>query len=152
MKHLLIPIMAFLVAIKPLLLLVGIFIIIDTGFGLWKSKKLKVPISSRAFSAIVTKMFLYQGAIILLYAMEHFILGDIVAMFFSGVTLLLTKVAATVLIGIELGSINENFKKVKGYSIWFKAKEFLTRAKIEADELMDAAQETKDKAKDLMKD
>ncbi len=121
-------ILAFLTPIKALILITGICIALDTIFGIWRSKKKKESITSRKLSAVISKMVLYQSAIILFFAIEKFILSDIIASF-TDITLLITKLVTVTLVGIELTSINESFKTVKGYSLFDKFKSLLARAK-----------------------
>ena len=64
----------------------------------------------------------------LFYAMDYFLLNDIVISFFS-IELLTTKVLALVLVSIELISINENYKAVKGIDLWASLKNLFARAK-----------------------
>lgn len=134
--HIVTPLMAFLIPIKPLIILVGVMISLDTITGVWKSKKKKVPITSRALSAVVSKMVLYQAAVILFFALEKYMLGDFIGLFTS-IPLFLTKVVSTILCGIEITSINENFKSATNKSLWERIKEVLKRAQTAKNELND---------------
>lgn len=134
LKHLMIPIIAFLAPIKPLIILVGLFIAADTITGVWKSKVNKIPISSRALSAIISKMLLYQACVLLFFGLETYILTDFIQIF-SHIPLLLTKLVATVLVGIEITSINENFKAATSLSLWDRIKQLLRRAQNAKNEL-----------------
>jgi hypothetical protein len=118
----------FLMPISGLLFLVGFVIFLDTITGIWKSIKHKVPITSRGLSAIASKMLLYQVTVIMFYMIDHFILNNIILQFFS-VELLLTKVLALILVSIEVMSINENYKAVKGLDLWQAMKNLFARAK-----------------------
>lgn len=119
---------AFLMPISGLLFLVGFVIILDTVTGIWKSYKQKVKITSRGLSAIISKMLLYEVTVILFYMIDYFILNNIVLQFFS-VDLLLTKVLSLILVSIEVMSINENYKAVKGLDLWQAMKNLFARAK-----------------------
>lgn len=119
---------AFLMPIYGLLFLIGFAIVIDTITGIWKSKKQGVKISSRGLSAIISKMLLYEVTVVLFYMIDHFILNNIVLQFFS-VDLLLTKVLSLILVSIEVMSINENYKAVKGLDLWQAMKNLFARAK-----------------------
>lgn len=119
---------AFLMPISGLLFLVGFVIALDTVTGIWKAKKNKVPITSRGLSAIISKMMLYEVTVILFYMIDHFILNNIIMHFFT-VELLLTKVLALILVSIEVMSINENYKAVKGLDLWQAMKNLFARAK-----------------------
>ena len=127
----------FFMPINGLLFLVGFAIFVDTITGLWKAKKLKQPVTSRRLSAVISKMLLYEVTVILFYLIDKFILNDILLTFFS-VPLMLTKVLSLVLVSIEVVSINENYKAVKGIDLWQSAKNLISRAKElkqDADEL-----------------
>jgi hypothetical protein len=119
---------AFLMPISGLLFLVGFVIVLDTITGVWKSVKNKVKITSRGLSAIISKMLLYEITVIMFYMIDQFILNNIILQFFS-VELLLTKVLALILVSIEVMSINENYKAVKGLDLWQAMKNLFARAK-----------------------
>jgi hypothetical protein len=119
---------AFLMPISGLLFLVGFVIVLDTVTGIWKSYKNKVKITSRGLSAIISKMLLYEVTVVLFYMIDTFILNNIILQFFS-VDLLLTKVLALILVSIEVMSINENYKAVKGLDLWQAMKNLFARAK-----------------------
>ncbi len=124
----LITLSAFLMPIKPLMVLVGLMIFLDTIFGVWKCKKQGTKVTSKGLSAIVSKMVLYQFAVILVFALEKFMFGDFILLF-TAIPLFLTKVVATLLVGIELTSISENIEEATGVNIWQKIKDMLGRAK-----------------------
>ena len=119
---------AFFLPISGILFLIGFAILVDTITGIWKAKKLKIKITSRGLSAIVSKLFLYEVAVILTYLIDKFILNDILLQFFS-VPLMLTKILSLVLVSIEAISISENYKAVKGIDIWSALKNLLQRSK-----------------------
>jgi len=119
---------AFFLPISGILFLIGFAILVDTITGIWKAKKLKIKITSRALSAIVSKLFLYEVAVIGFYLIDYYILNDIILTFFS-VPLMLTKILSLVLCSIEVISISENYKAVKGIDIWSAFKNLLQRSK-----------------------
>jgi hypothetical protein len=121
-------VLAFFMPITGMVLAVGFAIFLDTITGIWKSRKNGVPISSRRLSAVISKMFLYQLTIILFFLIDYFILNDILKTIFT-TELLLTKVLSLVLISIEVVSINENYKAVRGIDLWASLKKLLSRAK-----------------------
>ena len=126
--QLLAVISAFFLPITGILFLIGFAIVVDTLTGIWKSKKLKLPITSRKLSAIISKLMLYEVAVIGFYLIDKFILNDIILQFFS-VPLMLTKILSLVLCSIEVISISENYKAVKGIDIWSAFKNLLQRSK-----------------------
>ena len=119
---------SFFLPISGILFLIGFAIFIDTLTGLWKAKKLKIAITSRKLSAVISKLFLYELAVIGFYLIDFWILNDIVKQFFS-VPLMLTKILSLVLVSIEVISINVNYKAVKGIDIWQSMKSLFARAK-----------------------
>lgn len=119
---------AFFLPVSGILFLIGFTIVVDTLTGIWKSRKLKIAITSRRLSAIVSKLFLYELAVIGFYLIDFWILNDIIMKFFS-VPLMLTKILSLVLVSIEVMSINENYKSVKGIDIWQGMKNLFSRAK-----------------------
>ena len=118
----------FFLPITGILFLIGFAIVIDTITGIWKSKKLNIPITSRRLSAIISKLMLYEIAVILFYLIDRFILNDIILTFFS-VPLMLTKILSLVLVSIEVISISENYKAVKGIDLWQAMKLLFARAR-----------------------
>ena len=119
---------AFFLPISGILFLVGFAIFVDTLTGLWKAKKLKIAITSRKLSAVISKLFLYELAVIGFYLIDFWILNDIIKQFFS-VELMLTKILSLVLVSIEVMSINENYFAIRQISIWDSMKSLFARAK-----------------------
>ena len=119
---------AFFLPISGILIMIGVLIIIDTITGIWKAKKIGDKITSRKLSAIISKLALYEVTVIMFFLIDQFILNDIILTFFS-VPFMLTKVVALVLASIEVMSINENYKVVKGIDLWQSMKLLFARAK-----------------------
>jgi len=119
---------SFFLPISGILILIGVSVILDTLTGVWKSRKLGTPITSRKLSSVISKILLYEVTVMLFYLIDYYILNDIVLTFFS-VELMTTKILALVLVSIELISINENFKAVKGIDLWASLKNLFARAK-----------------------
>jgi len=127
-------IFSFFLPIAGILGLLFTLILADTATGIWKAKHLKEKITSRKLSAIISKLLLYELCVILFYLIDYFILNDIILTFFS-VPLMLTKVLALVLASIEIMSISENWRVVKGVNLYQSAKLLFSRAKEVKDEL-----------------
>jgi len=125
---------AFLAPIFGILITVGLAILADTIMGIWKAKKLGEKITSRKLSQIISKMFLYNATVILFFLIDWYILNAIILTFFT-VPLMLTKVVALTLVSIEVYSIDENWKAVKGNGLWFYFKRLTSRAKDIKDEI-----------------
>ena len=119
---------AFFLPISGILIMIGVLIAIDTFTGIWKANKLNEKITSRKLSSIISKLALYEITVIMFFLIDAFILNDIILTFFS-VPFMLTKVTALVLASIEVMSINENYKIVKGIDLWQSMKLLFARAK-----------------------
>lgn len=120
--------LAFVLPIRGLLLAIGLCIALDTVFGVAKALKLKQDITSRGLSKIISKMFLYEGVVLLFFVLDIFVLGEFIAVFI-GIKYFLTKIISCVLVFIELKSMDENFKLIYRVSLWDKFKDMLARAK-----------------------
>jgi len=118
---------SFFLPISGILGLLFALILSDTATGIWKAKHQKHEITSRKLSAIISKILLYELCVILFFLIDYFILNDIILTVFS-VPLMLTKVLALVLASIEIMSISENWRIVKGVNLWQSAKLLFTRA------------------------
>jgi len=119
---------AFFLPISGILIMIGVLISIDTITGIWKAKKIGDKITSRKLSSIISKLALYEVTVIMFFLIDQFILNDIILTFFS-VPFMLTKIVALVLSSIEVMSINENYKVVKGIDLWQSMKLLFARAK-----------------------
>ena len=119
---------AFFLPISGILIMIGVLISIDTITGIWKANKIGEKITSRKLSSIISKLALYEVTVIMFFLIDQFILNDIILTFFS-VPFMLTKVVALVLASIEVMSINENYKVVKGIDLWQSMKSLFARAK-----------------------
>jgi len=121
-------IFSFFLPIVGILILIGAAVLLDTVTGIWKSRKLKQPITSRKLSAIMSKILLYEATVILFYLIDYFLVNEIMYSFFS-IEMLVTKVLALTLVSIEVVSINENYKAIYGKDIWSALKNLFARAK-----------------------
>jgi len=119
---------SFFLPISGILILIAFAIFVDTTTGIWKSIKLKKKVTSRGLSQIISKIMLYEVCVLLFYMMDKFILSDIISQFFS-VDLLTTKILALTLCSIEVVSINENIKSIRGVDLWTSLKLLFRRAK-----------------------
>jgi len=128
--------LAALMPIKPLILLVGVCISLDTFFGIYRAIKQRQRITSRALSAVISKMALYEFTLILFYFIDSIILNDI-AKSFTPVDLFVTKMVAAVLVSVEVLSILENIKLATGHDFIGMAKKTLKRGKSVKDEVQD---------------
>ena len=116
--------------IYGLLVAVAMAIILDTITGLFKSIKLYgfKSIRSRKLSTIISKMFLYQTTVLLLFIMDKYLLNEFASLWF-GIEFMFTKTCAILLIFIELVSVKENIEEAYSVDIWKMLKKLLNRAK-----------------------
>lgn len=128
--------LAAIIPIKPLVLLVGVCISLDTFFGVFRAYKQGKKITARELSSVISKMALYEFALILFFFIDSLILNDI-AKTFTPVNLFITKMVAAVLVSVEVLSILENIKIATGHDFIGMAKKTLKRGKSVKDEVQD---------------
>jgi hypothetical protein len=122
--------------VKPMMYIAILAILIDTGFGIWRSVKKGgwKAIRSRRLSHVVTKSLLYSGAIVFVFFLEKFIAADLIAHFIA-IDLVMTKMVAFFCVFVEIKSINESYQEVTGKNMLKVMKDFITRAKEEATDI-----------------
>lgn len=116
----------FFAPIQGLLISVGTAIALDTIFGIAKAIKLKDKITSRKLSNIVSKFVLYQAAVLLIFTIDTFLLGEFFKLWFS-IPFFFTKIVTIILIFIEAVSIKENFEEAFSVNVFRLLKKFLKR-------------------------
>ena len=128
--------LAVLSPVKPMIYVALLAIILDTSFGIWRSVKKGgwKAIKSRRLSHVISKSLLYCGAILFIFLVEKYIAADLLAHFIS-VDLAMTKIVAFFCVAVEIKSINESYESVTGKNLLKSLREFVTRAKEEADKL-----------------
>ena len=129
LSNILTALLLFFAPIKGIILMVALATILDTGFGLWKAKKLGEEITSKIFRhGLVPKLLSYVAAVMLIYASDVFIINALTLSVIS-VEFISTKLIALVLLSIEVKSMDESFVKVKGYSFIDKIKAIIGKLK-----------------------
>lgn len=128
--------LAVLSPVKPMIYVAILSIILDTLFGIWRSVKKGgwKSIKSRRLSHVVSKSLLYCGSILFIFLVEKHIASDLLAHFIA-VDLVMTKIVAFFCVAVEIKSINESYESVTGKNLLKSLREFVTRAKEEADKL-----------------
>jgi hypothetical protein len=119
---------AFLLPIKPLIILVGLMILIDTITGIWKAKKTGETFTSKKLSSVISKMVLYQAGLILFFVLEKYMLSEFVQLFIS-MPFFLTKIVAVFFCSVEIVSVNENVKAIYGINLFEMFKSIVSRIK-----------------------
>jgi hypothetical protein len=129
-------IIAVVTPVFPMVYIAVLARLIDTVFGIWRSVKLGGwnSVRSRRLSHVISKSLLYSGAIVFMFLLEKYIAADIVAHFIS-IDLIMTKITAFFCVVVEIKSINESYESVTGKNVLKSLREFITRAKEEADKL-----------------
>jgi hypothetical protein len=125
--------LAVFLPIKELMLTIGFLVASDMVVGIWKALKLKQRIRSRRMSDTVTKLLLYQIAIMSGFLIETFIIAELIP---------ITKLVATVIAVIEFKSIVESIESVTGKDLWSKIKTIIGR---KSEDITDAMIDGKDK-------
>lgn len=77
-SDLLVAASAALVPIKPVIVTVGVLIVSDLITGVWAAKKRGEQISSAALGRTVSKMVVYQTAVITGFLLQKYLLNDAV--------------------------------------------------------------------------
>ena len=125
--------LAVFLPIKELMLTIGFLVGADMVVGIWKALKLKQRIRSRRMSDTITKLLLYQIAIMSGFLIETFIISELIPV---------TKLIATVIAIIEFKSIIESIEAVTGKDLWSKIKTIIGR---KSEDITDAMTDGKDK-------
>jgi len=129
LSSILYSLLLFFAPIKGIIVIVALSTMIDTGFGVWKAKKLGEKLSSKAFrSGLVPKLLSYVGTVMMVYGSDVFIINSLVSNVVD-VEFMATKVIALTLIINEAKSIDESFEAVKGYSLIAKLLEIINNLK-----------------------
>lgn len=105
---LLLSLVAVLAPVKSTLIAVGVLIVADLITGLVASAKKKEPITSAGLRRTVTKMFVYQLAVISGFIAEKYLIGDLMPV---------TKIVSGMIGIVELKSIFENLNIVSGENL-----------------------------------
>lgn len=128
--------LAVIAPVFPMIYIAILAILIDTGFGIWRSviKGGWKSIKSRRLSHVISKSLLYSGAILFTFLIEKYIASDLIAHFIA-IDLVMTKIIAFFCVVVEVKSINESYESVTGKNMLKALRGFITRAKEEADKL-----------------
>ena len=109
LQKLAVMILMILAPIQAVMLTVGILIFTDLVTGIWAALKRKEKISSAALRRTVSKMIIYQIAIISGFLIERYVIVD---------TFPIVKVVAGFISLVELKSILENGNAILGTDIF----------------------------------
>jgi hypothetical protein len=109
-----------LAPVAPIVYTLTIVIICDFLFGIYRAYKCKEEITSRKMAQTLPKLFLYNAIIIALYLVDKYVMN-------TGVGL--EKVACSLMVLVEMKSIDESFNTIFGYSLWTKLIDSIERGK-----------------------
>ena len=125
-----------LAPVKPMVLIAVFSIVLDLGFGIWRSVKKNgwVSIRSRRLSNTISKSLLYSGAIVFIFLLEKYVLSDLLS-YFIAVDLVLTKGFTAFCVFTEVKSINESYFSVTGVNVWDRFMKFVKRSREQIEEL-----------------
>jgi hypothetical protein len=110
--------MSIFLPIQGLMFTIGFLVGTDMIVGIWKALKLKEKIRSRRMSDTITKLLLYQIAIMSGYLIEKYVIVSIIPV---------AKLIGTVIAIIEFKSILESIESVTGQDLWTKIKKIIGR-------------------------
>jgi hypothetical protein len=113
-------ILGVLTPVAPIIYTLTFVIMCDFLFGIYRAYKCKEEITSRKMAQTLPKLFLYNVIIIALFLVDKYVMN-------TGIGL--EKVAATLMILIEMKSVDESFKTIFGYSLWNKVIDSIERGK-----------------------
>jgi hypothetical protein len=108
----------FFAPMRGLMIAVGMAIVLDTFFCIYRSTKdvdYMFNIHGRALS-ILYKIMLYELGILCVYMMDFYLFSDLTVKMFS-IEFMSTKIFAIVLIFVEGASIKDNFEKATGQNV-----------------------------------
>lgn len=117
-------------------LAVGMFVILDTFLGRWKAKNILPEGSSSKLlrKGLFSKTALYLGFMIAFYLLDFYIVNQFLKAK-TGWDFLMTKMMAVLLIYVEVDSMDENIKKVKGYGLKHYFKKIISTIKYALEEV-----------------
>jgi Bacteriophage holin family len=107
--HLWIGLVAFVSPLFPLAILVSTLIGTDFVFGIYRAYKTRQEINSRKMGHTISKLFLYNLAVLSVFMLEKLVFGTDTQF---------TKVVVGVVAMVELKSIDESFRILYGFSIY----------------------------------
>lgn len=130
--------------IQGVMIIAGIFILLDTISGIWKARKIGEAITSNKGKRIFYKLLIYQGTIMTCFLLERFILTDIISTFITITPYLITKIIALLVVSNEIISLNENIEKATGQDLFDRARTVLKVAKGIKNEIDDFKEDKKE--------
>jgi hypothetical protein len=109
----------FLSPIYPTMIAIGFLLSADFIVGIWAAHKAGEKITSRKMSNTISKIFLYNFTIIVLFVSEKFLVPEIP----------FVRIGAGLIGLVEIKSLSENVYKATGLNLWKSIKEYINRKK-----------------------
>jgi len=122
-------IITFITPIIPLIAIVLVFIFFDTLFGLFKSYRKDIPITSKTLSNAGVKIFIYTSTILLVFILDKLVANGELLYIIKEIPFLATKAVALFWTFVESLSIYENIRTITGVDYYSKVKMVLRRTK-----------------------
>lgn len=108
LKSLALSVLAVFLPIQSMMITVAVLIVADLVSGILASRKQGIPITSGALRRTISKLLVYELALMLGYLGEHYLIGDAIAV---------SKLVAGMIGVVELQSIYENLDIINGSPI-----------------------------------
>lgn len=106
---LLLSVIAVLTPIKAIMIVTGILIFVDLILGIWAAIKRSEQIKSSAMRRTISKMVVYQIAVITGFLCETYLLNGVIPV---------SKLVAAAIGMVEIKSIFENCNSILGYDLF----------------------------------
>lgn len=113
-------ILGVLAPVAPIVYTLTFVIFCDFIFGIYRAYKAKEEITSRKMAQTLPKLLLYNIIIIALYLVDRYVM-------MTGIGL--EKVACSLMLLVEMKSVDESFKIIFGYSLWQRLIDNIERGK-----------------------
>jgi hypothetical protein len=109
-----------LTPVSPIIYTLTFVIVCDFIFGIYRAYKAKEEITSRKMAQTLPKLLLYNIIIIALYLTDKYVMQ-------TGIGL--EKIACSLMLLVEMKSVDESFKTIFGYSLWQRLIDSIERGK-----------------------
>ena len=128
-KSIALALATFLLPVRPLLLVIGFAILVDTIFGIIASKKCNEPILSNKLARVSTKSVIYMTLTLLTYGIDIVLLNALL-MNYLKIQLLFAKLVGVGIVIVEVFSIDEKIRKMNdNKGIWYYFTLILSKGK-----------------------
>lgn len=117
-KLFIISILAIFAPIRAAIITVGVLVFIDLITGIWAAKKRKEPITSKGLRRTISKLVVFEAAILLAFLTEKYLTSELVPM---------CKIATAFIGLIEYTSVLENLNEINGKPIFKKLIDLISK-------------------------